>query len=764
MLALLALVASAFAGPTLVVRAEVDDDLTTIRGTLTAVDLPDATWVDALSTLPRPRDAVETARTFPSRANDGALTFTREGDTWTFEATLPRRWGDVGATPKHGLFANGAWYPQPLVDGALPVVTWDVAVTAPEGTVVVVGDAVGDAAATWTGEAERASLAVLPHAHTTRMAGPGHDITIVHRGRRPRPTIRKRLPVQFALAAVEGHTWEGVVVEAPLRRRLVRPGPGVAYLSDRAWRVFPWFQRIHDRPVTRGLLQAFADQPDPYLRDVAGAAAAWRHAQHWEAKLRVDLLGWVKWLPLVDVALYTTEMPFQAELFDRVATLDPVHDDLAERFAPTTPGARVVAQLADRHGSDAVEAWGQQLALGWDPAEAAAHAGVDIGRVEDQRRPYPDDQDVEVRVYDDVLVLYREAPPQAPPESVVLKLDGERRVVELPEGPEATAFQVPTPPRRVVLDPERHVGQISRVGDVQPPPIRWTLWAQIASINASQGFVDAYGVATVRRADDTHNRWQLLLTTTQRKWFGGSLLWSYGIGRRTQPTRRRHTFTVGFDAAWLNPDFGEEEPSGPVTLGGTLAYRYNDRISTLFPREGVTGRLALSGGGIPGGDQTYVRLTGSIDATHTFGTRVVLAGALRAGFADTDIPAERLAFGGAGGVRGLADRIAQTTEQGVASLELRGVPLSQGSVPLGVLWVRDLQVIVGLDAGVGRTDGELVAAVGAVGGIGLITSNLGLSPGAISVTLGGPLWTEGPIEAPDGGWQPEVYVDWGFGF
>ena len=63
-----------------------------------------------------------------------------------------------------------------------------------------------------------------------------------------------------------------VVVDTPARRRLVRTGPQVLYLSDRAFRVSAGLWKFHRERVQRGILEAGLPISDPWERQLAGNA------------------------------------------------------------------------------------------------------------------------------------------------------------------------------------------------------------------------------------------------------------------------------------------------------------------------------------------------------------------------------------------------------------------------------------------------------------------------------------------------------------
>ncbi len=129
---LLALIAPPAAGLEIAIEAAVAEDLRSISGTLRVSEPLEL--ADPLALLPPAPDDRSTFRTWPGRPERGVITWEAAGEgTWRFTTTLPRRYGGLGVLPHRGLWANGAWYPQPLVGGEVPVADWVVSVELPEG-------------------------------------------------------------------------------------------------------------------------------------------------------------------------------------------------------------------------------------------------------------------------------------------------------------------------------------------------------------------------------------------------------------------------------------------------------------------------------------------------------------------------------------------------------------------------------------------------------------------------------------------------------
>lgn len=738
--------------------ATVSDDLRRIEGTLRVEDAPPGwTWVDPLATLEDPPHELDRLRTFPEQPNRGHVRRSRDGDTWTFTAELPRRYGDVGYTSR-SLFANGAWYPQPLDDGALPQVDWEVVVRLPPDSMGALGDQVGAGELRWSGHAERASLAVVPGGVRTDIETAGWSVAVLSRGPLGK-LFRTKLREQLLIAEVDGQHRTAALVRAPLRRRLARSGPGLVYASDRTWAVFPLFYRLHHSAPIRELYAASSDHHDPFDRELEAASLSVEHVRRYLRRQSVDLLGLTQWLSIVDAALYDREMAFQHELFRSAHPTDRVRDDLVERFGGGTAGTVVLAQLGDKFGEEAALSLGQHLARGWSLDEAATLSGVDPDWLDRWHRPYPT-QDYRLSLRGSTVEIVRDAPEDALPEFVVVRVDGETYTWETPEGPATHEIARERRPRRAKLDPEGHLGQTTRVGELRPAPLRWTLGGAITGVNISEAFATAYAALTIRRADDTLNRWLIYANTNQRDRLRLRLSYTRFAGPLRRGATREHALSISAEGSWLNPNFAQLE-GAPLSVGGSLAYSWDNRVYSLFPTEGTRISGAVSAGGVPATGDSYVTVSGTFIGLAAPSPRHVFAGKISGGASWTDIPQRRLRFGGSFGIRGIPDEVVQTELQAIVSAEYRVALLREANIPLFWLtWVRELQLVAGVDMGTGRSDGDPIAAVGVNAGVGVIADNLGLSPGGVNLTVGVPLWLRG-FEMPDRAVPFELYLTWG---
>lgn len=758
-------------------RATLAPDLRTIEVQVYTDDTVHS-WVDPLAHLPVPPDDRTLLRTWRGRPRPGHIDATSWGQTrrghtldrvpdgadgptsWgqtprgeTFVTRLPvGRFGDVGTT-RRGLYANGAWYPQPLdADGGLPTVRWDVTVDGPEGVVIVVGDAVGEGSVHWEGVAERAPLAAVRRAEVEVVEAGDSEVVIV--SRRPRRIVRREPARLLDAAGGEGRV---VVVEGPLRRRLARPGPGVLYLSDRAWRLTPGLRTYHDGAVQRGLLAASQDLPDPFERALAADVMS-RLAPAPDAR---GLLRWFSWNPVVDAILNDRRLPFWGDVFQAAHPEDPLRDDLVEVFQPHGPTSALAAQLGAAHDDAVLRAVATALRTGAPlPPELAAF-------VASWRRPYPA-QDLVLDVGEDAIhVERRRTGPDEDPlptEVVEVRLDGEIRSATAAAGEaETLVFPHDGRPGRVIVDPRGLVRQTDRKGDAWPPRAVLLTAAWIDAINLTEGFVSGHVLAWARGRDDNRNVVSAWLAADQQSLPEITLGWLHRRGPLQDGLSRPHRLSLSTTAAWSNPAFAEGDRA-VFTLGGTASYAWDTRISALFPLRGQRLGVSVGGGLAPQEGTRWGRADASATGVVSPHPRWALAGRGSVGVATGDTRQRLMWLGGPGAGVSLPPGIAIGTRRAVGMGEVRWAPVRNASLPLlGLAWLSEVQLTAGAEGVVLHTiDGEDARLVGVTGGAAVVTDLLGASPALVGATVGVPAVVVGvtdadgqPVEAWD---SPQVTV------
>ncbi|NCG19641.1 MAG: hypothetical protein GWP91_11595 [Rhodobacterales bacterium] len=710
-------------------------------------------------------------RTFPGRPNDGAVTWTVLGPTTVrFESQLPHRYGALGWT-REGLLANGGWYPQPHT-GGLPTLDWQVTVTLPTAAVGALGDTVGQDLLHWSGTAERVSLGVLPKGSLTRLSGDHWHVELVT-PRRPRPVLLRELQRNLDKTSTEAHPVHGALIEGPLRRRLVRPGPGLAYVSDRAYRLTPGLQRFHRVAVTRSMLTAWVDEPDPFLRELGGAALGAEHAEAISGADADQLLRVFAWMPQVRGLLASATMPFYSETLERPHPSDVVKDDLVEMWDEHTAGTIVLAQLSDRYGHAAAIHVRRDIALGVNAEVALANVDIPKSFLDNWRASYPkQDYVLDVHANEGEVHLTRIAADNAPVEAAVVQVDGEDHIVV--GGPGTTIIDELGDIHRVRLDPHGNLLQTSRMNDIWPARYQLTFSAGIQEINVTQRQVYGVGTMTLRKAYDTHNLWRGSVYNSFSDLVGARVSYTRKEGGLQDGWRRPHRFTLWSATSVLNPMFSDVDGL-KGSIGSGVVYSWDTRISGDFPLRGRRFSAGISGGVVPALNETWLHqglIGAGVISPHP---RHAVAAKATLTLAQTEVPHRKIALGGHSAMRSLPNLPAcpalsddgtelpcQTlaSQRVFGAFEYRLALLRNASVPGFLAWGSELQLTAGLEGVLANVDNEVAEALGATVGVAGLADILGAEPYLGGITVGWPLlWSETLTDVQRNPW-PEIYFRW----
>ncbi|TNE84395.1 MAG: hypothetical protein EP330_29720 [Deltaproteobacteria bacterium] len=730
--ALLAALALAGGPPRAVLDAEVGPGLDYVRGTLT-IDAPTVVVVDPLADLPLPEEDRTSMRTFPGLVEQGSVTWTEIAPgTFAFHAWLPRRFGGVGAT-HHGLFANGAWYPQPVVDGdPLPTLEWEVRVRGPEGVVMALGSSVGGAEVRWTGTGERASLAVVPDGVVERLEG---TKTYIVARRRVRPVLRKELGALTRQAIPEEESDKAVFVEAPLRRRLGRAGVEQALVSDRAFRVFPGLRRFHRVGLAREVAPAFVPLADPVHRDWVGASWAEDHIEELEGLGAADLSQKFRWIPSIDWLITSGTMPFFGEVLERRYIEDALHDDLVEVYAPHYPGPAVVQLLDDAGGEGAHRAAAAVMLAGAETYEVIPPTEPSAGLLEGWRHAVPD-QDYQLVVEDGLPTVHRQAPPDAPPEWVRLQVDG--ATVPWRTGWGSDVWTWSQSVDRFTIDPGGHLSQRSRVGDRWPPRYALVGGGWIDNINLTDKRMTAALQGTIRGSADLRNSVTGTLSTSEQDLARARVSYTHRFGMPLDLRLRSHRVTLSATAGWHHAWYRDEVDTR-YSLGALAAWVWSTRVTSTFPTRGSYASVSTSAGLAPEGGEVWGGFGTGVGTVLSWHPRWALDCGARFGTALGSGETRKLPLGGLTGVRGLDPDGLRGPLRAVQTAEVRWAPIRNASVPFGLGWGTELQLGSGLEVGEVYVDGKVETGVGAVFGAYVLGDILGLEPRGVGLTVALPL-------------------------
>lgn len=750
----------ALARPALTVDAEVSADLRRVWGLLRVEDGAGLTFADPLALLPEPQDDLVLTRTYPGPPERGTTRLTALGDgLYWFETRLPRRLGDLGVEPGAAMWANGGFFPQPLVDGRVAPLEWSASVRLPTGALGGLNGQAGEGRLRFEGVADRLSVAAMYDARLSELA-PG--LLLLERGlHRPRRDDELR-----ALYASLPRRAPLLIIETEDQRRLARPGPGTLFLAELAFRLTPPLPRLHRAGVLEGMLTATLDVDELWWRQLAARALA----QEATARARAEAAAAARlggWIPVVDALVYSGRAPFHAEVFSEAYPGDPLRDELAERFNPEEVGGVAAVKLDDRYGPGTASSLAARLMAGDDPAAACAAIGVPLAELLAWRAPTAR-QDLTLSVRPALgepgwrVEVRRDAPPEAPVEPVVVVIDGERHLWDAPPGG-VESWAWPRPPRGVVVDPEGHVKQTSAVGDAWPPRVVPVLYAAPTSVNLTERLFAGSATLRMRRRYDTRKAVDLGLYADEQVQAGLSVGLTTWAGPLQDRRQRPHTLSVSLSPILLNPGFRPTD-DGRVAVEMSLGYAWDSRVGWTFPVEGARLSVALEGGLVPNTEERWASARAGALGLWSPHPRLVFAGRASFGQAWGEVDHRLLALGGSAATRGVAPGAAVGTSRALAGMELRLMPLRDLSWPLAwIYWLEDAQLTAGVEGGVvggatlsGSAGKGRYGAIGLSGGALFTVDGLGLIPGQLGLTVARPLWASPGVPK-----DTQLLVRWG---
>ncbi len=739
-------------------------------------------WVDPFGALDLPTGDLAIQRSGPGWPDPGGGVSTPGSlaacgpagcDTLPFATTLPRRYGDSGALRGEGLWANGTWLPvaaateHPAPPGPPSLVfltpptpaaftgpaAWHVELTLPPNVVAVLNGQVSPASPTETTfvvdtVAERLALAVLPakRAPVSTIEVAGGTITFVGRAAQ-RPNVQKQV------RALVEQDWPFatpprlVVVTDHDRERLATAGPGVVYLSDRAFRLSPGLARFHWPAARRALYAAASGLPDWDAQFVATALAEGRPAPSVGRSL-----GWAAWNPIIDELLTDGTLPFYGDTFSE-AHLAPA-DALLTLAGRRNPRAAAL-QARDLLGADGVAALVTSTLHG-GPApvvDAARTAGVPAAIVEGWLRAEDPAQDLHVlsRAGRPVAVE-REGGRDAEP--VVVKTDAAAQVWTAAPG---ATLELPNGTKTVAVDPDARLLDADRTDNRAPPRWSTVVTGWVDDISPSQGSFTAWGDVVLRRQGDTHWLYVLGATHDAQDLLSLNATVVRYLGPEVTRRLRAHRLYFSFGPSLLDPSYaGAAE--GQVVLGGSVNYLWDTRTADTYAFSGHRFSVGASTGALLGSDQAWASAGTSYVQLLPITPRHVIATRLRAGWTSGDLANRLLPLGGADAVRAASEREVVGNERAVANVEYRWTVVHDASLPLPLLWLSEVQVVPGVEAGVvyRHGDADPVAAYGADLGLYTVVDVFGARPTLFGVVGALPLGVADPV--------PQLYFSFDHAF
>lgn len=721
------------------IQATVSEDLQSIHGTFEVKDHAGLQWVDLLSRLPVPTSDRIQQRTFSHQVEEGFVRLESPKPTNrppSFHTIVPRRMGASGLVPGHGLFLNGLWHPHPVMDGRSALVLWDVTLEIPDDAVGVLNGNVARGTLKWSGTADRLALAVVPNGRVTQHSfGPLAKVTVVDHGI-PRPIRDLRLKAIAMTGLDHSISRPFVVVDAPLRRRLIRTGPRTLFLSDRAFRMSGQQWKNHLPAVRRGLLTASLDVWDPWSRELIGSLTP-------PSKYSIDSmwerLRWRAFLPRVDALLYDGRSAFMSEVFEETWPSDSIRDDALEVVDNPTPALSAARKLERLYGEESMRIWATAVLAGAHPDEAVSVAELPPTAIAEWRR-YPRKQDIGVTVRPEEggwsIRIDRDADSDAPSEPIPFRIDGDERIWTTSTGTDSLEITRTSRPKKVAIDPEKEVLQDNRSNDTWPKPHTLTVAGYFSEINADQ--LRPTGAIYLVGRRPYASRWVhgLVVNTSAIERVGLGYSLGYGFGRLIDRRNRTWQAWTSPSAAWLDPDFDPTEPGGNA-IDWTSGVRWDNRDTWPMARRGQRFSAYAGGGKIINQDVDWATTGTTTSLLAPLGPATVSASRVKMDATTANISHRKLGLGGSAAVQGLPSDLLRGQTRGVASTELRISPIRNASIPMWLLWVSQMQLSGSIDAG--WVDGS--AAAGWTTGLAFAADMFGRQPSMLGIWAAGPLWT-----------------------
>jgi hypothetical protein len=721
--------------PKVRLRASVGIDLQTVEGVLYLEEGSPLSLVDVQALLPVPQQDADLRRTFPGKPEQGWMHIERQSPgEYLFHSLMPRRFGAVGKAPRRGLYANGFWFPQPVVDDRLVAIDWDVEIDVPDGYTVILNGLIGESKLSWQGRASTLSLAVLPEAHIEPIESDGRAAFWV-RTSPPGERRREKLLACLSQLSSAPSTSPITIIETPLRRRLYRAGEHQLYLSDRALRVSGSLWTHHGPVVARGVLESGLPIEEPWERSLAATALADSidTVESVEERLAV-----VSWIPEVEALLHDGRLPFYSDIFDETWPGDRVEDSMTQVLRPEITGRAMARRLQALYGTDRVEQMAWDLVRGQSLENSAVRAGIPAAELAHRAVPgHGQDYSVEALSSGDewTVTVSRDAPPDAPSEVVIIEFDESKRIWRTQAGPDQWIETLPDRPTQIRVDPPGLVRQSEPGNDAWPRASSTTLAFFPSHLSLTQGILVAAADIVYRPQVHGRHAWRLSAGTDEEDLISASLTRYTFKGslrdRRTRPLR----IWFGGGAGLLDPQYRPLHDR-TVALGAHAGIAWDTRDDYHFPLHGHRLSLSGSGGLVPGEDSW-----GSIQLRGVYilsaRGRVVSATRVRGGLASGGVEHRLLSLGGVGGLWSLPPGAQVGDQMLVGSTEVRIQAIRGASIPLPALWLADVNLSVGVEAGVLRAPclTEVCAwqGIGATAGISFVGDILGVRPSLLGV-------------------------------
>ncbi len=542
----------------------------------------------------------------------------------------------------------------------------------------------------------------------------------------------------------EGGRRKFVLVEAPLRRRLVLRTTGMLVFSDRMFKVFPALVKYHEKELFRGLVEEYVE-PLVYSRESAPSAqwviefvsamamdeaAAELMGKGRDAR-RLGPVRVFSFHPAVDQVVYTPQFPFVYAYYDIIYARDPLgHGPLS--FNRRIPNGRVLYEkFLDMQGREGVlvllrDYWGGSSSL---IDTAVSRFGDGIGGFFSQwLGPFPRmDYSLESVVKRKVEGGYRtdftvrrksDRPIEEPVEVLVKERGNGSRLLRWDGAGNEKKFSLLTrrPVSVIEIDPRHRLSDYNMLNNRVPPEYKWILTAFSfgADLNDMEPYV--YAAVQFRKKYGGRHRYNVSAFYSDDA-YGVSIGYSLLFGRVIDSLRMTHGAGISYNFSRLNEDtvvyrdFSDPSIWKVMELGEsgyatsvTLSYFFGNFVSYMNPIKGWSGGVAATlGNSIFGGDFDYYSLSFGLRTVQPITLNNLLAGRfLISKSGDSGLPMQLYtSLGGINSARGFdSDDVRFDGRNRILlSGEYRGMVIPDTDIDLHLFRLRRVQVVAFADTG-----------------------------------------------------------------
>ncbi len=535
------------------------------------------------------------------------------------------------------------------------------------------------------------------------------------------------------------------IVGGALRIQLAQALPGVIFISDHLFDIFPLqrFLKFHEFELARAVYEQWlmrrtlaVERPDDFgWAPSVGASYLvdlYTLRSYRKAEFAREILAWASFIPAIDRVMYAPQVPFASSYFYTLEDPDPLRDNL-EQFNNRRPtGKTVYTKLRDLLGTAAVDVL-VRAQLGGTPLrpEAERLRGASLDWFWKQwLGPYPkvDYRFAEVRSeridkhhWRHIARVYKRGdnPPVEPVE--VRATDAKGNAVTQTwdgNGREHTyVFEMAAPLSVIEIDPRgRLVEDLPgsnddlKFDDRRPP--RWKFIYN--NFGGLVYFFPTLGIDlsldfSLARILDLHHGLRFVVYRSQSTQVGVTSSYSYGFGRKITAARLSSALGISIGAARIDPSFGQAVGAGnnPGTLlTASVSWGYDNRLFVWEPMKALSlgaglavdetvldnGSL-LSQGVASAGWESIVPLADGHGLAMSLGAAIT--------FGDLKIARQMLSGGGVSGLRGYSVEQLLGRWRAIARAEWRHVFTHELDVNLlHSLYLRGIAGAVFVDAGV----------------------------------------------------------------